>query len=365
MSGARNARGLAFGLAALVAASSPAAADAGWDDLVKAAKAEGEVDVHGGPGRVYEQVLTEGFKKAYPEIKVNFSGASGRDAIQPILREREAGLYHWDVYVGGTPSILDTLKPAGAFVPLRPALRPELTGDSLWRDGFDAGWMDKERTFTYAFDFTVDEGAMVNWDFVTPADLKTFADILKPQFADKIVWDDPRLPGAGPEVAMAIELNYGTDFLIRLLRDQKIVYTSNRRQNAEWVVRGRYPIGLATGDNELELFQQQGLGPNVKPFSGYTKPIGGPGFGTVSLMDKAPHPAAAKVYIDWLLSKEGQTDWTRSERNSRRLDVPPGAPEFVPQPGVTYVDTQTEAEMTEREAAQALAAKYLGGPQKP
>ena len=357
--------GLALGVAALAAGASPAVAETSWDEVVKAAKAEGEVDVHGGPGRLYEQILTEGFRKDYPDIKLNFSGASGRDAIPPIMREREAGVYHWDVYVGGTPSILDTLKPAGAFAPLKPALRPEVTQDSLWRDGFEAGWMDEERRYSYAFDLTVDPGAMVNWDFVKPADLTTFTDIAKPQFADKIVWDDPRLPGAGPEVGMAIQMNFGTDFLIRLFTEQKIVYTSNRRQNAEWVVRGRYPIGLATGDNELDIFRQQGLGLNVKPFGRYAKQVGGPGFGTVSLMDKAPHPAAARLYIDWLLSKEGQTAWIKSVRNSRRLDVPPGAPNFVPQPGVTYVDTQTEAEMKAREGVQALAAKYLGQQSNP
>jgi iron(III) transport system substrate-binding protein len=358
--------GLALGLLALAAAIAPAAADASWDNVVKAAKAEGEVDVHGGPGRVYSEVLTEGFRKAYPEIKLNFSGSSGRDAIPQITRERQAGVYHWDVYVGGTPSILQTLKPAGAFAPLKPALRPELVDDSLWRDGFDDGWMDKERKFTYAFDFTVGPAAVVNWDFVAPADLKTFADLLKPQFTNKIVWDDPRLPGAGPQVGQAIVLNFGQDFLIRLFTEQKIVYTTNRRQNAEWVVRGRYPIGLGTGDDDLEIFQQQGLGQNVKPFDGdITKLVGGPGFGTVSLMDKAPHPAAAKVYIDWLLSKDGQTDWTRSRRNSRRLDVPAGVPAFLPKPGVHYVDTQSEAEMKSREAVQALARKYVARPQKP
>ena len=104
--GSNGALGFLLGLMAIMAAAAPAAADASWDEVVKAAKAEGEVDVHGGPGRVYGEVLTEGFQKAYPDIKLNFSGSSGRDAIPQIMREREAGVYHWDVYVGGTPSIL-------------------------------------------------------------------------------------------------------------------------------------------------------------------------------------------------------------------------------------------------------------------
>jgi hypothetical protein len=138
--------------AALIAAlaiihTTPAlAAPTDWDALVAAANGEGQVDVHGGPGKLYEQVLTTGFRRAFPAIKIVFSGSSGRDAIPQITRERAAGVYQWDVYVGGTPSILQVLKPAGAFAPLRPALLlPEVLDDGAWFGGLGRGWMDKEQ----------------------------------------------------------------------------------------------------------------------------------------------------------------------------------------------------------------------------
>ncbi|HLI19902.1 MAG TPA: hypothetical protein VKV32_02220, partial [Stellaceae bacterium] len=90
-----------------------------WDDTVKAAIAEGEVDVHGGPGELFLHVLTDGFRKAFPQIKINFSGQSGRDAIPKIVRERAAGVYTLDVYVGGSSSVLQSLKPINAFAPIR------------------------------------------------------------------------------------------------------------------------------------------------------------------------------------------------------------------------------------------------------
>src|SRR5262252_8567834 len=93
-------------LTTLFAATVERAAASDWDELIKAANAEGEVDVHGGPGKLYEQVLTQGFRKTFPQMKVVFSGSSGRDAVPQITRERAAGVYNWDVYVGGTPSIL-------------------------------------------------------------------------------------------------------------------------------------------------------------------------------------------------------------------------------------------------------------------
>ncbi len=149
-------RAFLAGLLVLAVLCGRAVAEPDWDALVKAANAEGEVDVHGGPGKLYEEVMTEGFRRAYPQIKMNFSGSSGRDAIPKILREREAGLYNWDVYVGGTPSILQALKPAGAFAPLRPALvLPEVLDDKDWYAGLDGAWMDKEKTYVLGFEATV------------------------------------------------------------------------------------------------------------------------------------------------------------------------------------------------------------------
>jgi iron(III) transport system substrate-binding protein len=353
---------LAVALAAWLAAPVAMAADPpGWDAVVAAANAEGEVDVHGGPGKLYEEVLTEGFRAAYPYIKMNFTGLSGRDAIPKIMREREAGLYNWDVYVGGTPSILQVLKPAGAFAPLKPDLvLPEVLDDKAWFGGLDGDWQDKDRKYVLAFSQTVQAVAQVNWDFVQKTDLKSFDDLMKPQFAGKIAWDDPRLPGQGVAEAQTLLLNFGADFLQRLFAGQKIVYTSNLRQQAEWVVRGQYPIGIATGTQELKPFQSQGLGQNIAPLDAPLRiPTVGPGFGTVSLMDRAPHPNAAKLYINWLLSREGQTDWQKTGDNSRRLDVAHPDEAAFPKPGVTYVDDQNEENIPSREEAAALARKFI------
>jgi iron(III) transport system substrate-binding protein len=351
---------LALALAAALLGPA-AAAEPGWDALVKAADAEGEVDVHGGPGKLYEEVLTEGFRRAYPGIKINYNGSSGRDSIPKIMREREAGLYRLDVYVGGTPSILQVLKPAGAFAPLRPALiLPEVLDDAAWYGGLDGAWMDKEKIYVLGFEATVSPVMLVNWDFVARDDLKTYEDLLKPQFAGKIVWDDPRLPGQGVAAGQRLLINFGADFLKRLYVEQKIVYTSNTRQNAEWVVRGQYPIGIATSVEQLAPFQQQGLGKNIAAFDApLAHPTAGSGFGTVSLMDRAPHPNAARLYINWLMSKAAQTDWGKTGHNSRRLDVPHAAPDLFPVPGVAYVEGQSEENIPSREEAASLAKEFI------
>jgi len=328
---------------------------------VAAAQKEGEVDVHGGPGKVYEDALTLGFARAFPGIKINYLGASGRDTIPKIMREREAGIYNWDVYTGGTTSTVETLKPAGAFQPLRPALvLPDVLDDSKWFGGLDGEWMDKEHKYVLGFEASVTPIGLVNWDHLAPADLKTAQDLMKPQFAGKIVWDDPRRPGEGVDVAQRFLLNFGEDFLARLFTEQKIVYSSVTRQTAEWVVRGTYPVGLGTSFEGIKPFTDQGLGQNIGALNvPLPHPGRGAGYGTVALMDHAPHPNAAKVYINWLLSKAGQSDWTKTTQNSRRLDVPRPQPDNFPQAGVSYIDDQAEENLASRKAAAVIAQKYI------
>jgi iron(III) transport system substrate-binding protein len=345
----------------LSAAAPSRAADESWDAIVAAAKSEGALAIKGAPGSVYAEAFTDGFKKKYPDIKVSYTGLNGFESIPRITRERAAGIYTWDIYIGGTPSILSTLKPAGAFAPLLPALKlPEILDDKAWLGGFAAGWQDHEKKYAFAFDFTISAPGYVNWDFVQRDDLKTLKDLLKPEFAGKIVWDDPRLGGPGIATGATMLLNLDESYLAKLVGTQKIAYSTNGRQEAEWIVRGQYPIGLATGSQDLDQFWRQGLGKNVEVWMGDIKTVaGGPGFGAVALMDKAPHPNAAIVYLNWLLSKEGQTEYVKSGRNSRRLVVPPSDPSLAGKPGVHYEDIQSEDSIPLRDKVSDISKQNI------
>jgi ABC-type Fe3+ transport system substrate-binding protein len=84
-----------------------------------------------------------------------------------------------------------------------------------------------------------------------------------------------------------------------------------------------------------------------------------PGFGNVMLINRAPHPNAAKLYINWLLSQEGQTAFaTITQRNSRRLDVQ-GLPETTPRPGVEYVIINREENQPNIATAMDLAKTII------
>src|SRR4051812_24396275 len=129
------------------AASAPSA----WDRTVAAAGQEGRVVVYGPPGDTYRAAIAT-FQEAYPGVQLDFTGVNGRDVIARLLAEREAGQFLVDVYVGGPDTAHSQLKPKGALELLRPALAlPDVQADGQWVGGFDAGFMDKEGQYVYAF----------------------------------------------------------------------------------------------------------------------------------------------------------------------------------------------------------------------
>jgi iron(III) transport system substrate-binding protein len=331
-----------------------------WPAVVAKAKQEGVVVVHGAPGKSYFQVFVTAFSKAYPDIKVQFSGASNRTDVPKLLRERKANIYAWDVWASGPSTALRTLKPEGVFQPLKPILRPEITDDSKWLGGFGAGWMDVDKNLFYSFDGTVQHPIIVNWDVVSHSALSKASDLLKPEFAGKISWDDPRGGGSGNGASQTLFQNFGKDFLVKLY-GHNVVYSNNKRQQAEWIVRGRYPIAIGLDGAQLELFQNQGIGKNTEPVpdSFYKVQQVSSGFGGIGFVDRAPNPYAAVVYINWLLSQEGQTAWAAVPRTSRRTDVPKHDPLLTPKPGITYFNGQEERLNSERAELLELARQTI------
>jgi ABC-type Fe3+ transport system substrate-binding protein len=91
-------------------------------------------------------------------------------------------------------------------------------------------------------------------------------------------------------------------------------------------------------------------------------------FGSLALLNRAPHPNAAKVFINWLLSREGQTLFQKvisqpgDPRNSRRLDVPKDhvPPDEQRRDKMTYFDTD-DPDTKDLVPAMKLLDEILGG----
>jgi iron(III) transport system substrate-binding protein len=129
----------------------------------------------------------------------------------------------------------------------------------------------------------------------------------------------------------------------------------------EWVVRGSRPIGIGLQSNLLEDFRREGLGFNVRPLDvpGGVALTPGSG-GCACRINRPPHPNAARIYLDWFLSRDGQAAWNSgTNANSRRLDVEPSVPETFPKAGVNYLYIEKEQNQHLRAAAMDLARAAL------
>ncbi len=333
--------------ASAAAKPAPSGAAGDWNQVVAAAKQEGEVVVMGQGGNNVVEALTGGFKKAYPDIKIDFTGATGGEVANKLLTERKANRFSVDVTVHGTTTYVAQLVPAGAVDPLQPYLvGPNNRDPSKWRDGYtfadDAG----------KYDFMMLVGVKVpliyNPTMMKASDLKSYKDLLDPKWKGKIAMYDPRVAGSGLASATFwyTTPGLGKDYLKELFGKQNVIFTTDDRQLTDWVARGQYPIGLAAQDFSAIELKERGvpiefLHADALKEGTYVTAA----WGSLGAINKAPHPNAAKVYMDWLLSKEGQEGISKaSGYPSRRLDASTAGllDAVIPKPGVEYQENAKE-----------------------
>ncbi len=301
-----------------------------WKKVLEAAKKEGKLVMSGDSSQEWRKALVDLFREDHPEIQIEYTGVSGRDFAMRIRQEREMGQKLWDLRGGGTTTLYE-MKNDGFLEPIRPLLSPEIADSSKWIGGLDNLFGDKENTFVPAYLMTTDATTVVNRDFIKEAELKSSGQLLDPKFKGKIVIETPTA-GASFSAMGNFAFMYGESFVRDFLSRQDVLVTNDRRQQAEWVVRGKYPIAVGFNDTQLIPFVKQGLGKNVVKLPDKIIPVSS-GFGALCLLKDAPHPNAARVYINWLLSQNTQMKLSRILLlNSLRRDVPPIEKELAVDP---------------------------------
>ncbi len=330
-----------------------------WAKIVATAKKEGAVVVSATSSEVMRQVLVT-FEKDYPDIKLEYHSMAGRDFRARAEKERTVGQYLWDLRIGGTDASTYQWKSKHVLDPIRPLmLLPEVADNKKWIGGISSLFGDKERKYVLHFTTSLFGGVVVDRDVIPEQALRTAYDLIDPRWKGKIVMQDPRSGGSGNQALAAFIMKYGEPFGRALMAKQNLVISDNKRQMAEWVVRKRYPIAIGMGsDDTIAQFQKQGLGLNLTTVSG-DDAIGGD---TVVLMNRAPHPNAAKVYVNWLLSQKTQEKLAQQgQLNSRRTDVKPGDPALAPDPKRLnqYLPMSNEEAVEAKQIAQKLGKEFI------
>ncbi len=331
-----------------------------WEKTVAAAKQEGTVVISGPTRETWRNVLVT-FEEDFPEIKVEYTGGNSRDFWPRIFRERELDQHLWDLRVGGPDPQVYEAKSRGVLDPVRPLLLlPEVVDGDVWFGGLDGAFFDKEKKYVLGFVNFISFLAYVNRDLIPETELTSIKDLTNPRWRGKIVIQDPR-GGAGLNSLQVLLMLQGEDAVKQLLGNQDLVVANDTRQQAEWVIRGRYPIAVGLVPDAFLVFQEQGLSFNLRPIKDSGKGAS-TGTGGIQFFNQAPHPNAAKVYINWLLTKDVQTRLSAAtKQNSRRLDVPAADPEAVPDPARMdqYIPTQKEELLPVRRRALQLGMDFL------
>jgi iron(III) transport system substrate-binding protein len=312
-----------------------------WDTTLGQAKKEGKVVVLGPPGDRIRQALTQGFAKAFPDISMEFSGARGGELATRVKAERDAGIYSVDIVINGTSTANAYFKPMKALDPIEPALiLPEVVDPKNWRDN-RLEFSDRTTRLDLVLSTQTNVPLIFNPAQVKAEEVDELYKLLDPKWKGKIAVQDPIPSGTGNGVFRWVWHVLGPekaqDFY-RKIRAQAGAVDRDQRQQIEWVAQGKYPLNLGPGTVMYQLEQRGlkfGVIPHFKDYGAYLTP----GFGSVMFINRAPHPNAGKVFLNWLLAKDGQTAFSRGMGYvSRRLDVSTDhVPSYwVPKAGVKY-----------------------------
>jgi iron(III) transport system substrate-binding protein len=341
------------------------ASDADWQQVLDAANKEGHLYVATYAGTGYRKVM-DAFEAAFPRIKVDQTPfqSSSRDFFPRYFQERQAGLFQWDVIIVPATEPLVQALPQAAIDPIRPLIvRPDVLDDKSWMDGFDGGWLDKGKQYSYAVTRSRSQSLWVDTNQVKDGEIKSYKDLLDPKWNGKILAGDLRTKGSGFWPGTTVRLKTGNDEVIKQLwKDTNAVLSTDARQLTEQMVRGAYPIGLGAISPPILLdFLAQGRGKNLKAIPTPELDYVNSSDHVLHYANKAPDPNAAKVFVNWLLSKEGSTVYsTQAQDNSRRSDVPLQDPSLVPEKGVDYITIDAEPLIDEILKTQKIAAQVIG-----
>ncbi|MFN0070020.1 MAG: ABC transporter substrate-binding protein [Chloroflexota bacterium] len=277
---------------------------------LEAAKREGKLVIYGSGSREQFEPVKAAFMQRFPGIEVEGVDQRGRESREKVFAEQRGRNFVADIVISGFTT-QNELREAG-FVdkyesPQIGEVVPELAtaaGDLI------------SRSVTI---FTI----MANTNLVPPdQEPKVWNDVLDPKWRGKIAMDDPRGSGPGGTILGPLELLYGLDWS-KKLADQRPFFATTDGPLVTGTVRGEYALFLSS--NHAEVINQRKAGAPVKQI----RPADGVGVTQISqaLIKGAPHPNAAKLWIEWNLSEEGQKSIASVGLGPVRKGVKAGEPE--------------------------------------
>jgi len=335
-----------------------------WERTVAAAKKEGELVILIPPGSSHRDFLVREWPKAYPDIKLSLTTSPGPELMARFTLERNSGKYLWDLVFTGTENGF-AMRDAGFADPVQPEfILPDVKDPKTW-GGWDEAFMDRERKYVFAarsyLKLPYFNAKLLSPDKVKRLGSKIFLD---PELKGKVIWHEPLIPGSGRTFAPVMLQVLGEDGLRRFVQEQ-VVFTPNQMDAVDRMARGQFLVGMGpiiTG--LLDRYTKAGVELDVRAL-GNTPEFGAyanAGASNAVVVKDRPHPNAARVFLNWYLSKDVATAMAKETgEDTRRKDLAEQAPPDERRvPGVRYWEAQREEFADDVRKAQALIARLRG-----
>ena len=312
------------------AAESKTSWQAEWERTVQAAKKEGALSLYLLEGDGELGAVAQTFQKKFPEIKLVTTPGRGNTLAPRVMAERRAEKYLVDVYIAGATTAYEVFYRAKILNSVRAALiLPEVIDESKWWLG-QHHYIDPEGQYIFVYVGNVGQYVSYHTKSVELGEIRSHWDFMRPKWRGKILSRDPKISGSQ---RIGLRMFYhtpelGADFIRRLYGDMDVTITQEIRQATDWLAHGKFAICFFC--SEILKVKAQGLPVDEFQTAQWkeSRTISAGNMGSIVLPSQPPHPNAARLFVNWLLSREGQTVFQRAantpnnSEESLRTDVP-------------------------------------------
>ena len=277
--------------------------------LYDGARKEGKLVIYG-LGEPFLTPIAIAFKRNYPGITIEAFDEPGSQSRERVIAEQKTGRLIGDIIIAG-PTNHQTLSDLNYLEPFKTSqwghMIPELLPDIPNANPLRAS------LFSVA----------INSKLVSPADEpKVWGDLLQPRFKSKLASDDPRGSGGGAGMIASLEKAFGIEYLHKLAA-QDIFFSRDSGTILANLVRGEYALFITASHDEIIAARKSGAPLKfLKPADG-VRAAGN----FQSIVKNAPHLNAAKLWVEWSTSEEGQQAFAKTGQAAARKGIKAGEPE--------------------------------------
>lgn len=302
-----------------------------WAAIEAAAKKEGSVIVYSNSSRVQDAAAA--WAKVYPDIVIEANDMGGAEVVTKVREEQKAGAFTGDVWFNAQgPDMVGEFIPnewLWKFIPtdLLAVLPPENQEPVVTASTEVFGWVyNSELNKTCPIS---------NWWELTDAKWKGKIFIKDPINSAEDLGMLMSVAKHADELAAAYKALYGTDIVLDAdTPDAGWMWIKKFAQNQ--------PIGVGGSDDVWGAMAIPGLKENMlgwlplskyrnvtsgkavfEPCVGLSPVIGAQKHNYLAVINQAPHPNAAKLFIKFALSAEGFAPWNQVGQFSGRTDITP------------------------------------------